>query len=277
MLNSVNLETTLMKNILISALLTSCVTLTAQAADPATVNGKPIKQSLIDFIIKEAVTQGRQIDDNARANIIEKLITNEVIDQEAQRAGIDKQPDFIAKEELTRHELRVSTYIEDYLRKNPIEDKTLQSEYERQKSQLSGQEYKASHILVNAESEAKDIIDMLSKGRDFDTIAKEKSLDVGSKENGGDLGWFTPTTMIKPFSDAVVKLAKGSITLTPIQTDFGWHVIKLEDAREAQAPSFDTVKTELRNNLVRQQLDKLVNDLKTKAKIVNNYMSISTK
>ena len=207
-----------MKNMLMSALLVSCVTVTAQAAEPATVNGKPIKQSLIDYIIKDVAAQGRQVDDKARANIIEKLITNEVIDQEAQKSGIDKQPDFIAKQELTLHELRVNAYLEDYLRKNPLDDKALQSEYERQKAQLSGKEYKARHILVKSESEAKDIINMLSNGGDFATIANQKSLDVGSKENGGDLGWFTSTAMVEPFSDAVAKLDKGNITLAPSQS-----------------------------------------------------------
>jgi peptidyl-prolyl cis-trans isomerase C len=266
-----------MKKIVIAALLASCVSLNVQAADPATVNGKPIKQSLVDYIIKDATSRGKQVEENTRENIIEKLITTELIDQEAQKSGIDKQPDFLAKEELTRRELRISTYIQDYIMKNPIDDKTLQSEFEIYKSQLSGKEFKASHILVKSEEEAKDIIDQLGKGADFGKIAKEKSMDTGTRENGGDLGWFPPDGMVKPFSDAVVKLQKGITTTEPVQTEFGWHVIRLDDTRDAQPPSFDAVKNELRNDLQKQQLDKLVNGLRAKAKIVKNIEATPAK
>lgn len=259
-----------MKKIVIAALLASCASLNVQAADPATVNGKPIQQSLVDYIIKDATAAGKQVDDNARANIIEKLITSEVIDQEAQKTGIDKQPDFLIKEDLMRRELRVNAYLEDYIRKNPIDDKALQSEYDTLKAQTSGKEYKASHILVKTEDEAKSIIDQLSRGADFGKLAQEKSLDPGSRENGGDLGWFSPAAVVKPFSDEVVKLGKGSYTTTPVRTEFGWHVIRLEDSRDTQPPSFDAVKNEIHNNLQRQQLDKLINGLRAKAQIVNN-------
>ena len=268
----INLWKPPMKRFIITTtvLLVIGTSLNVQAADIATVNGKPVKQSLLDYIIKDATAAGKKIDDNARANIIDKLITNEVIDQEAQKSGIDKQPEFQAKEELTLHELRINAYIQDYIKKNPIDDKALQAEYDNQKAQFKGKEYKASHILVKTEDEAKEIITQLAKGADFGSLAKDKSLDTGSKENGGDLGWFQPATMVKPFGDAVVKLDKGNYTLIPVQTDFGWHVIRLEDQRESTPPAFDTVKEELRNSLLRQQLDKLVNGLKAKAKIVNN-------
>lgn len=259
-----------MKKFVIAALLASCASLNVWAADPATVNGEPIRQSLVDYIIKDATAQGKQIDDNARANIIEKLITTELIDQEAKKSGIDKQSDFMAKETLMLRELRINAYIEDYMKKNPIEESVLHLVYDNFKAQLSGKEYKASHILVKTEDEAKSIIGQLVKGADFAKIAKEKSLDAGSKEKGGDLGWFQVDNMVKPFSEAVVKLQKGVYTTAPVQTEFGWHVIKLDDSREAQPPSFDAVKKELGDDLQRQQLDKLVNGLRAKAKIVNN-------
>ena len=259
-----------MKRIVITALLTSFATVNIQAADLATVNGKPIKQSLMDYILKNATDSGKQVDDNARTNIIDKLITNEVLDQEAQKVGINKQAEFLAKEDLTLHELRINAYLEDYIKKHPIDDNALQTEYDHQKALAKGQEYKASHILVKTEDEAKDIINQLANGADFGSLAKDKSLDSGSKESGGDLGWFAPAGMVKPFANAVVKLEKGNYTPTPIQTEFGWHVIRLEDTRDTQPPAFDAVKDELRNTLQRQQLDKLVNDLKAKAKIVNN-------
>lgn len=245
-------------------------TATAQAADPATVNGKPIKQSLVDYIIKDATARGQKMDDNVQAIIVNKLISSELVAQEAQKAGIDKQPDFLVKEELVRRELLVNTYLQDYIKKNPIDDKTLQAEYDKFKAQMGDKEYKASHILVKTEPEAKDVIAQLSKGGDFAKIAREKSLDTGSKEKGGDLGWFPPAAMVRPFSDAVSKLQKGLYTTMPVQTQFGWHVIKLEDTREAQPPTFDKVKDELRNNMQKQQLEKLVADLRAKAKIVDN-------
>lgn len=266
-----------MKKIVITALLVSLASFNLQAADLATVNGKPIRQSLMDYIVKNATDAGKQVDDNTRANIMDKLITNEVVDQEAQRIGIDKQPEFLAKQELALHELRINAYIEDYIKKNPINDEALQAEYNKQKAEFQGKEYKASHVLVKSEDEAKEIIQQLAKGSDFASIAKDKSIDTGSKENGGDLGWFLPAGMVKPFGDAVVKLEKGSYTLTPVQTEFGWHVIRLEDARDTQPPTFDSVKDNLRKTLLGLQLDKLVNSLKAKAKIVNNTTANAAK
>ena len=224
----------------------------------------------MDYIIKDATAAGKTIDSNARATIIDKLITNELLDQEAQKSGIDKKPDYLAKEELTLHELRVNAYIADFVKRNPIEDKDLQAEYEHQKTLFKGTDYKARHILVKTEDEAKEIIKQLTKGDDFASIAKSKSIDTGAKENGGDLGWFASGAMVKPFSDAVAKLNKGAYTTSPVQSEYGWHVIKLEDTRVATAPSYESSKEELHNFLIRKQLDQLVSDLKAKAKIVNN-------
>jgi peptidyl-prolyl cis-trans isomerase C len=259
-----------MKKTYLAALLLTFFAMNAQAADVATVNGKPVKQSLVDYIIKDATAAGKTINDSARSNIIDKLITNELLDQEAQRTGVDKKPDYLAKEELTFHELRINAFISDYILKNSIEDKALQTEYERQKALFKGTDYKARHILVKTEDEAKDIIKQLAKGSDFASIAKDKSVDTGSKENGGDLGWFASGTMVKPFGDAVAKLSKGAYSSSPVESEYGWHVIKLDDTRPATAPSFESSKVEIRNFLVRKQLDQLVSDLKAKAKIVNN-------
>jgi peptidyl-prolyl cis-trans isomerase C len=257
-----------MKRIIITALLVSTASFNLQAADIATVNGKSIKQSLLDYIVKNATDAGKQVDDNARANIIDKLITNEVIDQEAQKVGIDKEPEFLAKQELALHELRINAYLEDFIKKNPIDDKALQTEYDKQKADFKGKEYKASHILVKTEDEAKEIIKQLVNGSDFASIAKDKSTDAGSKESGGDLGWFSPDSMVKPF---------GDYTPTPVKTEFGWHIIRLEDSRDTQPPVFDSVKDNLRKTLLSVQLDQLVNGLKAKAKIVNSSTAKAVK
>lgn len=244
----------------------------AQAADAAvaTVNGKPIKQSLLDFIVKDAGSHGQKIDDNTRSIIVSKLISNELVYQEAQRQGLDKQSDFIAREELARRELLVNAYLQDYLKKNPVNEADTRSAYEKFKTEVGDKEYSARHILVATEAEAKDIIAQLAKGGDFAKIAKEKSKDTGSKDKGGDLGWFSPGGMVKSFGDAVVKLQKGLYTTVPVQTQFGWHVIKLEDIRDAQPPAYDKVKENLQKQLQQRQLEKLLTDLRAKAKIVDN-------
>jgi len=153
------------------------------------------------------------------------------------------------------------------MKKNPVTDADTKAAYEDYKKELGDKEYNARHILVKTEAEAKDIIAQLGKGGDFAKIAKEKSLDPGSKDKGGDLGWFSPAGMVKPFSDAVVGLKKNAVTDTPVQTQFGWHVIKLIDSRAAQVPSYDKVKDGLERNLQQRKLEKMMLGLKDKAKI----------
>ncbi len=236
----------------------------------ATVNGKPIKQSLLDYIIRDAASHGQKIDDNTKQIIVNKLVGTELVFQEAQRAGFDKQADFLARNELAHRELLVNTYLQDYLKKNPITEADTKAAYEQFKKELGDKEYSARHILVKTEAEAKDIIEQLQKGGDFAKIAKDKSLDTVSKEKGGDLGWFSPAGMVKPFSEALVALTKGKSTTTPVQTQFGWHIIKLDDTRATQAPAYDKVKDGLEKTLQQRKLEKMMTDLRSKAKIVNS-------
>ena len=255
---------------LAAALLMGTISFQAMAADNvATVNGKPIKQSLYDYIVKEANARGQNIDENTRKVIVDKLIASELVFQEAQRQGIDKHPDYLAKQELTNRELLVNTYLQDYLKKNPVSEADIKAAYDKYKTEVGNKEYSARHILVATEAEAKDIITQLGKGADFAKLAKEKSLDPGSKEKGGDLGWFSLGSMVKQFSEAVTKLPKGSYTQTPIQTQFGWHVIKLENSRDLQPPAYEKVKEGLQKQLQQRQLEKLLSDLRSKAKIVD--------
>lgn len=240
----------------------------AFAADAvATVNGKQIKQSVYDYIAKDATARGQKVDAQVKAAITNKLIDSELVYQEAQKLGLDKQPDYIAREELSRRELLTSTYLQDYVKKNPISDADTKAAYEQYKKAYGDKEYSARHILVKTEAEAKDIIAQLGKGGDFAKIAKEKSMDPGSKEKGGDLGWFSPATMVKPFSDVVANLQKGTISASPVQTQFGWHVIKLIDTRPSQPLAYDKVKEGLQKNLQQRNLEKMMADLRTKAKV----------
>jgi peptidyl-prolyl cis-trans isomerase C len=240
----------------------------AYAADTlATVNGKAIKQSIYDYIAKDATARGQKVDSQVKQAITNKLIDSELVYQEAQKLGLDKQADYLAREELSRRELLTSMYLQDFVKKNPISESETKAAYEEYKKAYGDKEYSARHILVKTESEAKDIIAQLGKGGDFAKIAKEKSLDPGSKEKGGDLGWFSPASMVKPFSDVAINLQKGSISTNPVQTQFGWHVIKLIDTRTAQPLPFDKVKDGIQKNLQQRNLEKMMAELRTKAKI----------
>lgn len=259
------------KPIFIAIVLTGLLAPTAYAADPATVNGKPIKQSLVDFILKDAAAQGQKIDDNSKSLVVNRLITQEVVIQEAQKAGMDKQADYQAKLELSSRELLINAYLQDFMKKNPISETDIRAEYDKYKQQLGDKQYSVRHIQVKTEQEAKDIIAQLSKGADFSKLAKEKSMDTVSKEKGGELEWFSPTSgPVKSFNDAVLALKKGEYTKTPVQTQYGWHVIKLVDIRNTQPPAYEKVKDGIQKELQQRQVEKMVSDLRTKAKIVDN-------
>jgi peptidyl-prolyl cis-trans isomerase C len=261
------------KPIFIALALSGLLASTAYAADPATVNGKPIKQSLVDFILKDAAAQGQKIDDNSKSLVVNRLITQEVVIQEAQKAGLDKQADYQAKVELSSREILINAYLQDFMKKNPISEADIKAEYDKLKQQIGDKEYNARHILVKTEQEAKDIISQLAKGADFAKLAREKSLDQGSKDKGGDLEWFSPGRQVKPFSDAMMSLKKGEYTKTPVQTQYGWHVIKLVDLRDTQPPAYDKVKDNIQKSLQQRQIEKMVSDLRAKAKIVDNSSS----
>lgn len=233
----------------------------------ATVNGKPIKQSWVDYISRDAEARGQKPNDNMKGAIINELVGSELAYQEAQKMGIDKQADFIANEELARRKLLVNAFLADFMKKNPVSEADKKQAYEQYKKELGDKEYNARHILVKTEAEANDILAQIKKGTDFAKLAKEKSLDPGSKEKGGDLGWFSPAGMVKPFSDAVITLKKGDVVAAPIQTQFGWHVIKMVDSRATQIPAYDKVKDGLERTLQQRKLEKMMLGLKDKAKI----------
>ena len=243
----------------------------AQAADlNITVNGKPIKKNLYDFIVKDLASRGQKTDDNLNNMIVDRMIAMELINQEAEKTGLSKDVNYLLKEELARKEMLYNTFLQNYVQKNPISESDIKNAYEQYKKDLGSQEFNAKHILLASEQEAKDVIAELNKGGNFNKIAKDKSKDTGSKDKGGDLGWFPANSMVKPFAEALTSLKKGNVTTIPVQTQFGWHVIKLEDTRALQAPEFDKIKEGLAKTLQQKQLDKLVLDLKAKAKILDS-------
>lgn len=232
----------------------------------ATVNGKEIPKSRADILVREQTQQGRADSPQLREAIRDELINREILAQEAERRGITKMSDVQQQLELARQQVVLRAFLQDWAKKNPVTDDQLKAEYERVKSAVTGNEYKASHILVEKEDEAKDIIVKLKKGEKFEALAK-LSKDPGSKDKGGDLGWNTPQTFVPPFSEALVKLEKGKLTETPVQTQFGWHVIRLDDTRPVKVPPFEEVKPQVTQRLQQQSLEKLVQELRAKSKI----------
>ncbi|HUX63596.1 peptidylprolyl isomerase [Sulfuricella sp.] len=232
----------------------------------ATVNGVPISQARFNFLLQLSQQQGQPDSPEARKNLREKLITEEIVAQEALKKGMDKSADVLTQIDLARQTILIRTYLQDFIKNNPLSDDALKAEYEKIKSQMGDKEYHARHILVEKEAEAKDIIAKLKKGEKFEKLA-EKSKDPGSKVKGGDLGWAAPANFVPEFSAAMTKLKKGQYTTEPVKSQFGWHIIKLEDSRMLQAPPFDEVKQNLRQRAQQQQIDKMISDLRAKAKV----------
>jgi len=239
---------------------------TAHGQNVARVNGVAISQQHFDLLIKNLVAQGRPDTPELRDAIKQQMISRELMVQEAAKRGLDKSPETAARLSFSRQDVLSNAYIQEVLRANPITDDTVKKEYERIKAQ-SAKEYKTRHILVEKEDEAKDIIAQLKKGASFEKLAAEKSIDPGSKANGGDLDWSMPSRFVKPFGDAMAKLKKGQTTDTPVHTNFGWHVIRVDDERAAKLPGFDEAKAQLQQGLQNQAVEKAIAELRAKAKI----------
>lgn len=239
----------------------------AQAADTiATVNGKAIPKSRADALIAAQAAQGQADSPELRKMVREELIRREILAQESVKAGYEKNPQVLPQLMLARQSVLINAYVGDFVRKNPISEEALKKEYETIKLGLGDKEYKVRHILVEKEDEAKDIIAKLLKGEKFEELAKA-SKDPGSRERGGELGWAAPSNYVKPFSAAMVKLEKGKFTETPVKSDFGYHVILLDDTRELKLPSFEEAKPQLGQRMQQQIIEKHIADLRGKAKI----------
>ncbi len=235
----------------------------------ATVNGTPISESLVDLMLKQRTDLGRAAGADVRNGYIDRLAMQTIISQEAVNMGLDKQPDVAARLELNRQAALIDAFVQNYLKNNVSSDSVLKAEYEKFKAKAAGTEYMARHILVQKEEDAKEIIAKLNKNpKAFEALAKEKSIDTGTKFKGGELGWFDPGAMIPEFGLAVAKLAKGKFTEEPVKSQFGFHVILLEDSRPKQVQSFDEMKPQLAQQLQQQNLKKLFDEMKAKAKIV---------
>jgi len=239
-----------------------------KAAVAATVNGTAISQSRVDLLAKQIIAQGQPDNPELRKKIIDQLTTQFLISEEAVKKGLDKNPEVLDQLDLTRQSILTNAFVQDYLKSTPVSDDQLKAEYDKVKAHMSGTEYKARHILVDKEVDARDIIAKLKKNpKAFESLARAKSKDSGSKANGGELGWFDPRSMVPEFGAALAKLAKGEFTQEPVKSQYGYHVILLEDSRQKMIPTLDEVKPQLQQQVQQQNLQKVIEDLKGKAKI----------
>lgn len=238
----------------------------AEDKSVAMVNGVSIPQSRIDLSVKAATAQGQEDNPELRKAIREDMIDLEVIAQEAVKLGLNKDADVADQVELAMQQVLAGAFVLDYAKSHPIGDEQLQQEYERMKSQLGSKEYHVRHILMETEAEAKNIIAQLGKGTKFEKLA-EKSRDAGSAQLGGELGWAAPGNFAPEFANALLKLNKGEHTMQPVQSQFGWHVIKLEDIRDLEVPPLEQVKPQLQQYLQQHAIQQAIDELRTKARI----------
>jgi len=253
--------------LLIASALISAPAFAAEKGKPfATVNGQPISQSVFDAFYAEQKTQGAPDGADLQNAVKEELVRREILAQEAKKKGLDKKGDILGQIELAKQAVLIRAYLSDYVRANPITEAQLKAEYDGIKANLGNTEYKARHVLVEKEEEAKAIIAKLDKGEKFSELAKQ-SKDPGSKDKGGDLGWSSPNSYVKPFANALSALKKGEYTKTPVHSDFGYHVIQLDDSRPLTPPPYEQVKPQLQQRASQQQVENLVKDLRSKAKV----------
>jgi peptidyl-prolyl cis-trans isomerase C len=237
------------------------------AQNVAIVNGKAVPLARVDALAQQVARSGRPVTPEMQGQLRDEVIAREIFMQEAQARGLDTTEDYKTQMELTRQSLLIRELFADFQKKNPVTDAEVQAEYDKFAAANAGKEYRARHILVEKEDQAKAIIAQLKKGGKFDEIAKKSSKDPGSGANGGDLDWANPSSYVKEFSDALMALAKGKTTETPVKTQFGYHIIRLEDIRDAKLPKFEEVKPQISQQLTQQKMAKFQEDLRAKAKI----------
>jgi len=240
----------------------------AHAQNAAIVNGKAIPKARVDEFVASLTQQGRPDTPELRTAVRDELIAREIFVQEAERKGLTRNSEVQRLLDSSRQDILIRAVIREHLKANPVTDADLKGEYDKLAAAAKGgdKEYRARHILVESEAEAKSIIEDLKKGGKFEELAT-KSKDPGSAQNGGDLDWNGPDTFVKPFSDAMVKLEKGQFTQEPVKSDFGWHVIRLDDVREPAPPPLEQVSPQIRQELERRRVQDLQASLKAKARI----------
>ena len=258
-----------MKKVLLTAVAAASIglALPAAAQNVAIVNGKPVPKERVEMLSAQLAKAGRQVSPEMQGQLKDEVITREIFMQEAQKRGLDASDDYKAQLELARQTILIRELFADYQKQNPVTDAEVKAEYDKFAAANSGKEYKARHILVEKEDEAKKIIADLKKGSKFEELAKKLSKDPGSGQNGGDLDWANPSSYVPEFAEAMIKLKKGETTPAPVKSQFGWHVIRVDDIRDAQMPKFDEVKPQIAQQLQQQKLAQFQESLRKAAKV----------
>jgi peptidyl-prolyl cis-trans isomerase C len=239
----------------------------ADAGKPlAVVNGKEIP-ALYGELVKREMAQGQTDSPQLDARVRESLINLELLSRAAMDKGLDKEPRLAATLDIRRKDQLAKAYLEDYVKAHPVTDAEIQSAYDKAKAEPAEPEYLARHILVKTEAEAKKIIADLGKKAKFEDLAKKLSKDPGSAKNGGALDWADRGAFVKEFSDAMVGLKKGEITKTPVKTQFGYHVIRLDDTRQPKIPPLEAVRGEIVKQLQQQRIREAIAAVRGSAKI----------
>ena len=250
-----------------AAALVGAFALPAAAQNLAIVNGKPVPKARADALAQQIAKSGRPVTPEMQGQLKDEVIAREIFIQEAQKQGLDTSADFKAQMELARQTILIRELFTNYQKSHAVTDEEIKAEYDKFAAANSGKEYRARHILVEKEADAKAIIAQLKKGGKFDEIAKKSSKDPGSGAKGGDLDWAPAGNYVAEFSAALTALTKGQLTDTPVKSQFGYHIIRLDDVRDAQLPKLEEVKPQVAQQLQQQKLAKYQDELRAKAKI----------
>jgi peptidyl-prolyl cis-trans isomerase C len=238
----------------------------AWAQNIATVNGKAVPKARATALVAQAERAGQKVPPEMMSRVNDEVVMREIFAQEAEKRGLAASPDFAQQWALARQSLLIRELFEDYRRKNPVAEGDVKAEYDKFKAQNTGSEYRARHILVEKEDEAKKLIADIKGGAKFDELAKKHSKDAGSGANGGELDWAKPENYVPEFSKAMTTLKAGEMTDAPVKSQFGFHIIRLEEVREAQFPAYDDVKAQLRQRMEQAKLQQYQEELRKAAK-----------
>jgi peptidyl-prolyl cis-trans isomerase C len=265
-----DLKEIMKKHFLLAAAVVSLLTLGAQGAlaqNLAIVNGKAVPMSRLELLAQQVTRSGRPVTPEMQGQLREEVIAREIFMQEAEKQGLSASEDFKAQMELARQAILIRELFANYQKKNPVLEADMKAEYDKFVAANGGKEYKAHHILVEKEAEAKAIIASLKKGGKFEDIAKKQSKDTGSGSKGGDLDWANPASYVPEFTEAMLKLGKGQTSDAPVKSQFGYHVIRVDDIRTAKLPAFEEVKPQIAQQMQQQKLTAFQDDLRKKAKV----------
>ena len=250
----------------VAAAVLATLSISASAQNIAIVNGKAVPSSRVEALAQQVARSGRPMTPEVEAQIKEEVIAREIFMQEAQKRGLDATPEYKTQIELARQTILIRELFAEFQKTSAVTDAEVQAEYDKFVAANGGKEYRARHILVETKDQAEAILASLKKGSKFEDIAKKQSKDPGSGANGGDLDWAAPGNYVKEFSDAMVALNKGQVS-GPVQSQFGFHIIRLDDVREAQLPALADVKPQIVQQMTQQRMAAFQQELRAKAKV----------